>query len=93
MTSLVIALSERMFVLEKLKLTLMQTLFIRNQNAEIVLCVVLVGNKCKLVDSQIVRFVSRQLICQTTNDLSKDKFLGPVNLILGMKNERLIAKH
>ena len=30
MTSLVTALSERMFVLEKLKLTLMQTLFIRN---------------------------------------------------------------
>ena len=44
--------------------TLMQTLFIRNLrvNAEIVLCVVLVGNKFKLVDSQIDKFVDQQLI-------------------------------
>ena len=79
MTSLVIALSERLFILEKLKLSSMQTLFIRNQNVEIVLSVVLVKNKFILVDSQIVKFVDRQIICRMTNYVSKlkDTFLGP----------------
>ena len=34
---------------------------------EIVLCVVLVENKFKLVDSQIVKFVDRQMIFRRTN--------------------------
>ena len=36
---------------------------------EIVRCVVLAENKFKLVDSQIVKFVNRQMICQRTNFL------------------------
>ena len=34
-----------------------------------------------LADSQIVKFVDRQMICRTTNYLSKDKFLGPDYLL------------
>ena len=44
----------------ELKLTLMQTIFIRNYNAEIVLCAVLVEIKFKFVVSQIVKFVESQ---------------------------------
>ena len=44
----------------ELKLTLMQTIFIRNYNVEIVLCAVLVEIKFKFVVSQIVKFVESQ---------------------------------
>ena len=36
------------------------------------MCVVIVENKFKLVDSQIVKFVNRQMICRRTN------FLDPI---------------
>ena len=69
-----------MFILEKIKLTLltlMQTLSFKNLNVEIVLSAILIKNKFKLFDSQIVKFVDRQMI-RMTNYLLKDKFLGPV---------------